>query len=792
MPGPPVLPSPRTHLRRPAPRTFFRRLTLRTRSRRLALPAALLLLAVPPPETFAQEEPPITPAGVPELEPRPDTMEAGPNTAEARPDTIPSDTYGDRATRILVERGRAVRSDGARGLESYEARVWERVWIGLAGSRFRRERTAFSGERAAQVRWDGEGERVVRWEGARQAVPLAGVRSDEDLGLAESLAESLAQLTGGPSAVLYEPGDDRIVFGGDDGALHPLSDSAAAHYRYHPGDTLEITLPPDGRRVTLAEVLVEPRRPEFRLVAGSLWFDVERGDLVRAAFRPARPLTVTAELGGVRGLGLARVLGPLRTMEVEIRQVSVDYTLHEMEWWLPHRYVITVEARAGRLLTIPVTMEWRMGEYRVNTAPSPELIMDPVAEGWSRHEATVPRGGWRAPGSDSVTVVTLVPDPAGLHRSPVLRLPEGEWTVHGTPSLFPREDLEALRERLDQVLPPASVRAPALFWGLDAGLTRYNRVEGLSTGVAWVVPVPLTIRGRGVSARGEGRMGSADRVPGGELRLQRGGGDANERVAVYRRLSHASDWEDPLGLAASASALISGGDQGEYHRTHGGELVATARSRGGEVRLRLFGEVHQSAERETHFHLRRLLGNDTLRMNRPAQEGTWYGGSLGLRGHRGGDPAGWRSFGTVRGEVAAGEDGWYQRAHLTGGVTRGLGPVAGAVEGGAGAGWGTLPPQRSFHLGGPSTIRGIRPSSLVGESFWFLRGEVARPASAVRVALFGDLGWAGAREDWGSGRPIRTLGLGVSFLDGFVRWDLARQLGPDPRWYLHFHMDGLL
>lgn len=703
-----------------------------------------------------------------------------PEDASVASDTIPADAYGDPEVRHLMQRARTARDRELAGIASYEARVWERIQVGLAGSAFRRERTLWDEERAARVRWEAEGERIVLWEGARRASPVAGFRSDQDPETARALARTLSRMTGGPSPAFYQPGDDRILFGSGQWALHPLADTAVHHYRYRGGDTLRVTLPPDQRRITLVEVQVEPRRSDPRLVAGSLWFHEDSAELVRASYRPARPLHLATD-------GDEDVPRLLRSIQAEIRQVTVDYSLQEMQWWLPHRFALTVEVRAGGFLRVPATIQWQMSEYRVNELPSPDLAVQDAPEGWSRREVRVEARGAGVEEGDSVRVVTLVPPPDSLHLAPGLSAVPADRAVAEGREVFGEAELARFRRELDRILPPTAAFAPRITWGLEDGLLRYNRVEALGVGMAGEAPL-----GRGFSGRAEFRLGLADRVPGGELRLQRGASDRMVALAAFRRLSHTSDWEDPLNLSSSLSALLTGQDRGEYYRSHGTEFVAHRHGRMGLARLRLFAEAHRDVVRNTDFHLTGLFNGDTLRGNLTAEEGTWYGGSVTVEGHRGRDPAALRLFGDLTGEVAWADEGSYRRLHASGGAVQPVGPLELGVEAGAGGGWGRLPPQREFFLGGPATIRGIHPGALSGESFWFMRGEVARGMPSFRIAAFGDVGWAGPRTDFGSGTRTWSLGLGASVLEGLLRADLARRLGPTSAWRLHLYLDGIL
>ncbi|MHB1170213.1 MAG: BamA/TamA family outer membrane protein, partial [Longimicrobiales bacterium] len=105
-----------------------------------------------------------------------------------------------------------------------------------------------------------------------------------------------------------------------------------------------------------------------------------------------------------------------------------------------------------------------------------------------------------------------------------------------------------------------------------------------------------------------------------------------------------------------------------------------------------------------------------------------------------------------------------------------------SLEGAAGSSVGDVPIQRLYYLGGPATLRGYDGSSAVGNSFWRARAEIARGIPAARIALFGDVAWAGDRETLTTDGALRSVGLGVTLLDGLVRADLARALDGAEDW----------
>jgi outer membrane protein assembly factor BamA len=114
------------------------------------------------------------------------------------------------------------------------------------------------------------------------------------------------------------------------------------------------------------------------------------------------------------------------------------------------------------------------------------------------------------------------------------------------------------------------------------------------------------------------------------------------------------------------------------------------------------------------------------------------------------------------------------------------------AEAGAGSSTGDVTPQRTFYLGGASTLRGYEPGTVTGTSMARGRLELARTVSFGGVALFSDWGWAGDREDIRSEDQRWAVGVGASLLDGLVRIDLAHGLRSPRGWRLDLHLDSVL
>ncbi|MGW8265039.1 MAG: BamA/TamA family outer membrane protein [Longimicrobiales bacterium] len=708
-------------------------------------------------------------------------------------DTIPPDTYSDEATRALIQRAMVARSREEGGIQSYEGVLRERIYLGVSGLTFRRERSIFRSEQVARIRWDREEGKTIQWLGERNEVPLIGPggyvsirRSGDTLaggsinlgirGEEEEVPEEvrvevqktlLANLN--PMLFSYRPGDDRLALG-EGFALHPLADSAAYHYRYRPGDTLRIDLPTENRTITLLEVLVEPREARFELLAGSLWFEEETAALARASYRPSRPYDLAAD-------DEEDVPGILSPVQVEFDYFTIEYSLQEFRWWLPRRFALRGEVRVGKLIRLPMAMEWSGSEYMVNAGTTLIPSAEALPDGWVSGTGEVTERG-----KPPEQVRIIVPPVDSLWSSESLT---GEM-LGPSPIAFTDEEIDELLQELDGLIPGQRPFEPRLSYGLADGNLRQNRVEGLSVGVS--AEIPLSPR---FTLEPRFQIGLQELEPRGALSLHRGPEGDRLSLTAFRRLAHTADFGNPLSLGASLSNLLFRNAHANFYQATGAELGLQKLGARTRSRLRLFWEDHRSVERQTNFYLWRPFTGDTLPLNLPAQEGRVAGLAGDFRWQLGVDPARAVASGLLRGEVAEG-DFSFRRALATLAVS---GPLvlglAGAVEVGAGAGWGELPPQKNFFLGGANTLRGYAGSYTWGESFWMARGEIGTGLPVARLALFSDLGWAGSRDAWREGKPLWSVGGGISLLDGLFRMDFAWPMREVSAMRFYTYVDGL-
>jgi hypothetical protein len=724
----------------------------------------------------------------------------------------------------LVSRARSARYQQDSALGRYEAIARQRMSarIGLSRSLglgpMTPERLAARFESVARVGWDYSLGAWGELIGARSVVPFLGLVTpqpeDEDVAL----------------VLPYHPGRDQLwpisqlrdaLPNVEEWIEHPLASGADSLYLFSLGDSLRIKLP-NGSSVRLREIRVRARRPASRLIVGSLWVDVASGSLVRAAYRPSVPIDLWPLMQ--RGLhsderSVVQKFGPFTGI---VREIIVEHGLYEGRFWLPRTRIASAEgtAKGGRA---SISIEQTFSYQRVSAVPASAVAT-------AREEATIdvdPRTGrvrrprwWgvqrrtrkcRATGDstasrwspdsllrdDSLNVMyaegvrfrVLLPcDRSTLVTSPTL--PPSIYAAGE--ELFAETDFTALRADAERAIGFSeqaewSPQRPALYYGLERGQLRYNRVEGLSIGV-----MADRVMGRGYTESGTVRVSAADRQVNGEVSLQRSNARTDVTGSLYRRLAAANEWENPLGLGASLSAALFGRDDGFYYRTLGAELSGTHRDavEGPVVTWRIFAERQDSAPVRTQRSLANSLRGNRFVPNIAAREGLYTGASLGAGFAWGANPEGTRISGGARLEGATGETS-YGRLASELAIVRGLASgIQGSLIGAAGTSVGTVPAQRLWYLGGAHTVRGHAPGAAVGDAFWYGRAELAIGHPLIRPSLFADAGWAGARSAWSDQeRALTGAGVGASLLDGLVRLDAARGLDRGAGWRLDFYLE---
>jgi hypothetical protein len=700
--------------------------------------------------------------------------------------TVLASAFKDAPAGELLLRARAARLTQDSTLVSYDAKGYERLSVGMGFKKIGRDRLLMRGERASHVIWRRGNGALVDVTGERSVFPmLDGVgKGDADLG--DDIGD-----------IPYAPGRETLWIGSglakarvnENEMIHPLAEGAEAYYTYESGDSVSFQLP-GGQRIELRELRIRPRQPKWNVGVGSLWFDVSTAHLVRAVYRMAQEMDIMAvakqESQDERDPDddIPTWLKPMMTpMKANVSAVTVEYGLHEGRFWLPRAQTVEGEAQVS-FMHIPFKLEQRYTYASVNGDEPMNPVVVAAADTASdsvsraarreRHESECTQGTQRVRvherSEEGLQIMVRTPcDTIALARSadlPKSIYDEGE-------EVFGSAERDALvSEALTLGAQPGfAPQGATISYGLP--YTRFNRVEGFSTGVA-----VDKVLGEGYSTHALLRLGVADWSPNGELSLDRTDGRRKIGVGLYRRLVASNDWGDPLGFSSSVSALFFGRDEGFYYRTWGAELTGE-KDYGLISNWRLFAEQHFDATVHTEFAIAHPGGVKGDLTNINAVNGEIVGLAVGHHSSYGLDPHGFRALTDFKLEGAMGSFD-YSRGSLQTTLSHGLGGLDGALTLGGGTSGGQLPIQKQFFLGGVQTVRGQRAGAEIGDSFWMTSAEIGTRSTGFRKIVFGDLGWAGSRTDFSHpGRPLSGAGVGASFMDGLIRVDLAKGIYPE-------------
>ena len=770
-------------------------------------------------------------AGAPATAARDSTKHEG----RRRPVTpeLEATAFKDPLARATLLHARAARLSQDSALVAYDAMSYERISAGMGIGPIGRDRLLYRYESASRVRWQQGVGVWIDVKGARTAIPM--VASEEQNETHGNVHDS--DLTG---AIPYYPGYEPLWVGGDlakaqvdeSELVNPIADGAEAYYTYTSGDSISWRLP-DKRTIKLRELKIRPRQPKWNLSVGSLWFDTQSGQLVRAAYRLAVPIDIwqvaTEEdsTDDVPGW----VKGMLSPLKAELSAVAIEYGLHDGRFWLPR--IRLAEGRAdASFMHFPFKMEESFTYNSVNgTDTLPAIVVDTTQHMHMGDHMHATRDSIRAvrrngQGGGVHIEVNIDDDTADIsarrhamrsqcdtsdvststrsrfdHQLRVaVRVPCNDSVLTHSAylpksiydpgeELFGASDLDELRSQALAMSAQApfslnmhTLPPPTFAYG--PGLMRYNRVEGFSVGGS----VDQQFGG-GYSGTALARLGFADLEPNAELTLTRTNLTRSIHLAGYNHLVSASDWGRPLSFSSSFSALMFGRDEGFYYKASGAEIGGDRPpSFGGGfgVSWRAFVENERTAAVHTNF----AVNGSDFPANIVAERGVYSGAGMRVTRDYGLDPNGFRLFTDARFEAAMGDSAYGRGAlELTG--SHGLGPIAAALTLSGGSSIGALPSQRRWYLGGSQTVRGQSPDTAQsGNAFWMARAELGSNDVGARPTIFGDLGWVGDRSRMSQvGRPMSGVGAGVSFLDGLFRFDVARGLYPRKQFRVDLYLE---
>ena len=745
--------------------------------------------------------------------------------------------FRDGSARQLLERARVARMSQDSALISYDATAYQRLSAGMGFAKIGRDRLIFRTENVSRVRWQRGVGAWVDLKGQRTAIPVAPKEAEQE---AQADMADESDMTPIP----YYPGYEALWIGtgrtkaqvDEHEFVHPLARGAEAYYQYESGDSIDIRLP-DKTAVKLRELRVRPRTPKWNVVVGSLWFDAKSGQLVRAAYRFAVPLDIWAMVKEEDPHAMDDVpkwvMPLLSPMHGQITAIAIEYGLYEGRFWMPRIRAAEGSAQVS-FMRVPFKMEQSFkyasvngtdslppivvaGGLRLDTLPDSvaDYMRDSIRLARRAHRDSVRKGLVTEPKrvaqcdtSDYRVIMRTERDDGDLVLRTATRVPCDVSKLASSPDLPPSifdsgDEIFGTKERNALIKEALSLGAqppfllgsgrlprPTMKWGVE--FLRFNRIEGLSAGGQLEQQL-----GGGYAARALGRIGTADREPNVELSVERTNLERTYTLTGYNRLVAANDWGNPLSFGSSLSALLFGRDEGFYYRASGLELTRTRdpRSDGAHIAWRLFFENERTAKQKTTWS----LGVPFI-PNISSADAHYLGTGLRLNHTAGLDPRGLRLLSDVRVEAATAlksrdsVDDRYARGAADFTLSHGLpANLIGALTLSGGTSAGVLPAQRRWYLGGAQTVRGPRPDTAAsGNAFWLTRAELGYDAGGIRPVLFGDLGWTGDREQLYKnliGRPMSGVGAGASFMDGLIRFDVARGLHPQKRWRVDMYVE---
>jgi hypothetical protein len=538
---------------------------------------------------------------------------------------------------------------------------------------------------------------------------------------------------------------DRIRLGEGDEVRdvpHPLAANGPELYEYALKDSTTIRLP--DRDIMVYEVAVRPRDYRAPRLVGSIFLDVDLGDLVRMAFQFTRPAYLDPQLEDIT--------------------VAIENSLWAGRYWLPYRQEIAIRRRFT-WLDFPVRGiiqgRWEIDRYAINEGVDDAMFRSGGPEIVMAQPEVRDSFPWR----DSLSAqIREFAEPARL------------------------EDFAAVRAEVEAVAAGHvldGLKRAQFGGGSVSDFAHFNRVEGLALGLG------TTVRSGDDATVFRLRGGAATATPlvtgGAELAVRRSGW--TWRLGGSRSVRDLGDEPVISRVVNSLLAQETGTDYGDYYLATGGEGSATL-ALGGRTTFRLSAGWDRVDSLQAHASWAR---GEFSRPNNAVGAGSWSRARLSLRRLP-------PSFTTVRSFSGRLE---LEGGSGTSGYLRGYGDVRWQVPAGSGwlvarasvgAGTRDLPAHRSFVLGGRGTLLGEGFRAFAGRQLVWASLDLRLPVSfpelplgsyagtgrTVTVIPFVAAGWTGGAAAPGLGASTRgfrpVVGLGLEWFHDLLRLDVGYAL----------------
>ena len=312
--------------------------------------------------------------------------------------------------------------------------------------------------------------------------------------------------------------------------------------------------------------------------------------------------------------------------------------------------------------------------------------------------------------------------------------------------------------------------SPGLAFERLSDLLQYNRVQGLSLGLGYRLPVP----GLGLTAiYATVRYGFSDERVTGRLSLVRDSREARLAISGYHDVTDLDPFSPGRSFTNTFNGIVAGHDNADYALSDGGAgTVEVSIARALDLSLTTRVEHEYSTARVARSAINDFFGGSGLFPPNPSiKEGVFTEVVARLSGVR---RARWNLALDVLGGAGR------TTARLYGDARRSFGwrqEIRVKIE--AGAGTEPALPQTLFRLGGLHTVRGFEYGTVRAPAFWAAQLDLAPVGSRFRPVLFIDAGQGGRIGDLFSSRALVGGGVGLSLFHGLVRLDFSRPISPD-------------
>jgi hypothetical protein len=298
---------------------------------------------------------------------------------------------------------------------------------------------------------------------------------------------------------------------------------------------------------------------------------------------------------------------------------------------------------------------------------------------------------------------------------------------------------------------------------------QYNRVQGLSLGVGYRVPVPGLSQTTGYATI---RYGFSDERLSGRFSLLHDGQTYDVAISGYHDISEIDPFAQGRSFGNTLNGLFAGHDNGDYALADGGSVtlhfplgVATGISVGTVV------ERQRTIGRAAHSAINDFLGGSGLFPLNPAIKEGVFARLLARISRRSRLPF------NLSMDVVAGEGETIAR--LYGDATASVGwrrQLLLRLK----AGVGTEPglPQTLFSVGGVHTVRGFEYGAVRSPSFWAGQLDLSPVGGRFRPVVFLDAGQGGELGELFSTTALVGAGLGLALFHDLLRFELSHPLLP--------------